>query len=129
MSQPRFAPITASLLARKGDAGPSAMGQRPAFAWLQERLHEATAVAPPPVASPPMPQAHVPAAEKPHRVMIALSNEEFEKLGIAAVKKGTTRHLIARQAIDLYFEQLHREFREECRCMAAAAPCGGCNRT
>lgn len=122
MSQPRFAPITSRLLARKGDAGPSAMGQRPAFAWLQERLRE-----PPP--APPPPAAEATHTEKPHRVMIALSNDEFEKLGIAAVKKNTTRHLIARQAIDLYFEQLNREFREECRCMATAAKCGGCDGT
>jgi hypothetical protein len=120
MSQARFAPITADLLARKGEAVPSAMTPKPALSWLKDRLVEAqqpTALAP----NPP-----VPPGEKPHRVMIALSPLEFETLGIAAVKKNTTRHLIAREALDFYFSELAREFHDQCRCVSNAASCGAC---
>jgi hypothetical protein len=120
MSQPRFAPITADLLARKGEASPSAMMPKLAFAWLKDRPEEA----PPPLALAPA--APIPPGEKPHRVMIALSALEYETLGIAAVKKNSTRHLIAREALDFYFGQLAREFHDECRCVSKAAACGGC---
>jgi hypothetical protein len=121
MSQPRFAPITASLLARKGEAAPSPM--KPPLAWL----HEAP---PPPMAIPepfdltePFPFAP---GEKPHRIMVALSQREYETLGIAAVKKNSTRHRIAREAMDAYFSQLAREFHDACRCVSDAARDGGC---
>ena len=109
----RFAPMTADLLARKGEAGPSAMALKPALAWLQDRLETAPPATPPP-------------AEKPHRIMVALSALEYETLGIAAVKKNTTRHLIAREALDFYFSQLAHEFHDQCRCVSNAASCGGC---
>ena len=111
----RFAPMTADLLARKGDAGPSALALKPALAWLKDRLE----------AAPPS-MAPAPHAEKPHRIMVALSNLEYETLGIAAVKKNTTRHLIAREALDFYFSQLAQEFHDQCRCVSNAASCGGC---
>jgi hypothetical protein len=114
----RFAPMTADLLARKGEARPSAMALKPALAWLQDRLEAA-----PPAMVPPEPAAP---AEKPHRIMVALSALEYETLGIAAVKKNTTRHLIAREALDFYFSQLAHEFHDQCRCVSKAASCGGC---
>jgi hypothetical protein len=123
MSQSRFAPITSDLLARKGTAGPSGLALKPALAWLQDRLDIA-----PPATAPAAPIPHPPAphAEKPHRIMVALSNVEYETLGIAAVKKNTTRHLIARDALDFYFNQLAHEFHDECRCVSKAASCGCC---
>jgi hypothetical protein len=116
MSQPRFAPITADLLARKGEPGPSAMALKPTLAWLQDRLG-------PPAMAPAAPSRP---SEKPHRIMVALSALEYETLGIAAVKKNTTRHLIAREALDFHFSQLAHEFHDQCRCISNAASCGGC---
>ncbi|HTQ14551.1 MAG TPA: hypothetical protein VMH86_11805 [Rhizomicrobium sp.] len=116
MSQPRFAPITASLLARKGEAAPAPAKQP--VAWLHEAaaVHEAGEMFP------------MPAGEKPHRIMVALSAREYETLGIAAVKKNTTRHRIAREAMDAYFAHLAREFNNACRCVSDAARDGGCCR-
>ncbi|HEX3675048.1 MAG TPA: hypothetical protein VHU87_12305 [Rhizomicrobium sp.] len=124
MSQPRFAPITADLLARKGAAVPSAVKQP--LAWLYE--------APPPPMPPPQhvepPPQHfaLEPGEKPHRIMVALSAREYETLGIAAAKKSTTRHQIARAAMDAYFGQLAQEFHDRCRCVSDAAREGGCCR-
>ena len=124
MSNPRFAPITSSLLARKGDATPS--GAKPALFWPRAGLS-----APPlpvvedarPASLPPVP----PDPAKPHRMMVTLSAGEFEKLGIAAVKKGVTRHQIVRSALDLHLERLKREY-GGCGCMAqpSQSQCGGC---
>jgi hypothetical protein len=107
----RFAPITADLLARKGEAAPSAQKQA---AWFAPAAR--------PIAAPPDP------VEKPHRIMVALSAREYETLGIAAVKKGTTRHQIARAAMDSYFAELAHEFHDRCRCVSDAAREGGCCR-
>jgi hypothetical protein len=123
MSQPRFAPITASLLARKGEASPSAPKQP--IAWLHEAPSAALSADAPRALLAERPPSEPP-QEKPHRVMIALSAREYETLGIAAVKKNTTRHQIARQAIDRYFGEIARELREDCRCMNSAA--AGCCR-
>ena len=118
MSQPRFAPITASLLARKGEAVPSA---KQPLAWLHE-------TPPPPFVAEIAEPFPVAPGEKPHRIMVALSAREYETLGIAAVKKNTTRHQIARHAMDAYFAQLAREFHDACRCVSDAAREGGCCR-
>jgi len=119
VSQPRFAPITASLLARKGEAAP--LSAKQPLAWLQD-----VAPARPMPPAPQMSHGMADPAEKPHRIMVALSNREYETLGIAAVKKGTTRHRIAREAMDHYFATLAREFHDRCACVSDAAREGGC---
>ena len=117
MSQTKFAPITSSLLARKGDAFPSAMAVKPSLFWARDE-------APPPIDRPvpaivpPGP----PQTAKPHRMLVALTASEFEKLGIAAVKKGVTRHQIVRTALDLHLERLKREY-GGCGCMAVGGSC------
>jgi hypothetical protein len=125
----RFAPITSHLLARKGDATPSAV-KAPLF-WAREPA------APPPEPHPePRPEPRFVAApremppapvsgEKPHRMMITLSPAEFERLGIAAVKKGQTRHQVLRMALDAHLDRIKREY-GACGCMAGAcnAACG-----
>ncbi len=121
MSNPRFAPITSSLLARKGDAMPS--GAKPSLFWTRD-------LPPPPplpVAAPEV--AHTaplppdpPDIAKPHRMMVTLTASEFEKLGIAAVKKGLTRQQVLRIGLDAHLERLKREY-GGCGCMAM----GGCD--
>jgi hypothetical protein len=120
VSTPRFAPITASLFARKGDAVPSAVAAKASLLWTREP--------PPPLAVGPAepPPPPPPPAERPHRIMLTLSAAEFEKLGIAAVKKGLTRHQILRSALDAHLERLKREY-GGCGCMAMGGPCrDGC---
>ncbi len=117
MSSSNFAPITSDLLARKGDAAPSGMMSKPALFWTREAPPPPPVVAPRPGAMPPEPPV------KPHKMMVVLTPCEYEKLGIAAVKKGVTRHQIVRTALDLHLDRLKREY-GGCGCMAMQD--GGC---
>ena len=118
----RFAPITSSLLARKGDATPSAVAAKPSLFWARE--------APPPPAMEPPRLAPLPPSPsdpaKPHRMIVTLTANEFERLGIAAVKKNLTRHQIVRAALDAHLDRLKREY-GGCGCMATGGSCSdGC---
>jgi hypothetical protein len=53
---------------------------------------------------------------------VLLTAAEYEKLGIAAVKKGLTRHQIVRTALDLHLERLQHEY-AGCACMVTGGPC------
>jgi hypothetical protein len=118
VSQIRFTPITSNLLARKGDAAPSAVAGKPSL--VQANGRAAAGEQSKRTLEPP------PDGAKSHRMMVTLSASEFEKLGIAAVKKGVTRHQVVRTALDLYLEQLRREF-GNCTCMTLDGPCmAGC---
>jgi hypothetical protein len=119
VSSMKFAAITASLLARKGDAAPSIVAPvapppRPA---LVPRDDESFASAPRPTDN----------SEKLRRVMVCITPQELERLDIAAIKKGSKRHDIVRSALDDYFRKLSAEFPHPCPCMegnaeAAARP-------
>src|SRR5690348_12046329 len=161
MSQ-RFSPITSDLLARKGEASPSAI--KPSLFWrrppladaprpqpsrdlraqettrdlrlaVAEPVRDLRTVAPEPELHPheidPMPADVVPPmppeGPRPHKMMVTLSHADYEKLGIAAVKKGVTRQQMLRVAVDLHIERLKREY-GGCGCMAmGAGNCGeGC---
>jgi hypothetical protein len=119
MSQPRFAPITAGLLARKGSAAPSSMtGFTPA-----------AAPPPQPVEPPPLPAEGQPFSEhdaQHKKMFVSLSHPEHERLAIAAVKTGLSRHQIIRDALDLYFEQLLADMGHECHCVAGTACVRSC---
>lgn len=154
MSQ-RFTPMTSDLLARKGEASPSAI--KPSLFWRRppvaepprpqqprdlrllpaEPPRDLRAVAPEPAVEPheidPVPANVVPPmvppeGPRPHKMMVTLSHADYEKLGIAAVKKGITRQQMLRVAVDLHIERLKREF-GGCGCMAmgGTGQCGeGC---
>lgn len=125
MSHARFAPITAGLLARKGNALPSAMASHhPAPVFVET---------PRPVAQPSVASAqdnhdqdtHPPHdPTRPKKLFISLSHREHERLAIAAVKTGLDRHQLVRDALEAYFEQLSRDMREGCACMSGAKTCG-----
>lgn len=106
-------PVTSSLLARKGDALPSGVASQPSFHWSEEKS------LPPLVSNDASGEAPAP---KPHRMVVTLSASDFEKLGIAAVKKNVTRHQIVRTALELHLERLKREFCD-CGCMAVNGTC------
>jgi hypothetical protein len=133
----KFAPITAGLLTRKGQAGPSILtGAKNPFAWHGEALN-----APPPSERPesgsviPMHEDMAPAKAPPRRtppapgakrkISLALSPQEHETLGIVAVKRGVTRNQVLREALDGYLERLADEFRTQCGCIASGCACTG----
>jgi hypothetical protein len=58
--------------------------------------------------------------KKQHRIVIVLTEEEHETLGILAVKKGFTRHQVLRKALDGYLEWLVDEYGTRCRCISTA---------
>jgi len=69
-----------------------------------------------------------PEGPRPHKMMVTLSHGDYEKLGIAAVKKGITRQQMLRVAVDLHIDRLKREY-GGCGCMAigGTGQCGeGC---
>jgi hypothetical protein len=136
MSQSKFAPVTANLLVRKGEAAPSpvAPSARP-VAWLAD-----TARPPGPEAleskfvfhqeEPHENSAHCAdgrdicgANEKPRRIVLNLTPHEYETLGLVAVKKNSTRHQLAQEAMDAYFEWLISEYGEACDCIVGGALC------
>jgi len=134
----KFASMTASLLARKGDAAPSlamlpvrpsafANGKPPVAPPMPRQLEETARPAP---AILPEADLHQPTAaphddcpEKLRRIMVIVTADEFEKLGIAAVKKEKSRHEIVRSALDAYFRQLAAELPRKCLCMADGPCC------
>ena len=61
--------------------------------------------------------------DKPRRLMVSLSTEEYEMLGLIGVKKNATRHQLLRIAFDEYLLQLVEEFGEECQCIANGGSC------
>ncbi len=122
MSSAKFASITASLLARKGEAAPSFV--------LPVVVPDLVAdMAPPRPAlvrrrdaqSSPSETSRLDTVEKPRRVMVAITQEELERLNIAAIKKGTTRHDIVRGALNDYFRKLSAELPRPCACMEGGA--------
>jgi hypothetical protein len=121
----RFAPITASLLARKGSAMPSAMVPPPVLPVYEppKPLHE--------MAQAPEPDHEAHAANDPSRakkLFIPLSHAEHERLAIAAVKTGLSRHQLVRDALEMYFEQLSADMGDDCACITGGFAAGCCRR-
>jgi hypothetical protein len=61
--------------------------------------------------------------DKPRRLMVSLTTEEYEMLGIIGVKKNVTRHQLLRIAFDEYLLQLVEEYGEGCQCIANGGSC------
>ena len=134
MSQSKFAPVTSSLLVRKGEAGPSrVLAAERAVTWLADAARrvetdasEHKFVYSPDESSHGMQHGdggHYGAGEKPRRIVLNLTPHEYETLGLVAVKKGSSRHRLAQEALDAYFEWLVAEYGEACTCIAGGALC------
>lgn len=109
MNSAKFAAITASLLARKGDAAPSVIAPvaappRPTLVARDDQ----------PLSSEPRQPDK---ADKLRRIVVSITQEELERLCIAAIKKGANRHDIVRGALNDYFRKLSAEFPYPCACM------------
>jgi hypothetical protein len=57
---------------------------------------------------------------------VSLSDAEYERFGLAAVKRGVTRHQVLREALNNYVEQLMQEYGASCTCIGARANGTGC---
>ncbi len=139
MSYAKFAPITAGLLARKGEAAPSFGTKRP-VAWASDLPAPREPARDVPVSfatgsefapvektsseSPAHVSKAVPVGEKPRRVVVSLSPCEFERLGIAAVKKGLSRHDLVRDTVNAYLARLAIEM-NCCACLDDGSQCAG----
>ena len=131
MDDSKFAPVTANLLVRKGDAAPSAINEKNPKAASRSRskekkgalslTHDNVVV----MNGFRVPEgifnrtATLQAPKKPHKIMVALSDEQHETLGLIAAKKGFTRHQIVRNALEGYFEWLADEYGRICRCISS----------
>lgn len=137
--------MTASLLARKGDAAPSleTLPSRPSVfdetksavpqaaditaPRIQMRPQHARPAAPVRPAPPPspMPSKKTPDEheDKPRRIMITMSAEDYERLSIAAIKKDASRHAVVHLALENYFHQLAAELPRRCACMTNGPCC------
>jgi hypothetical protein len=51
------------------------------------------------------------------KLFIPLSHREHERLAIAAVKTGLSRHQLVRDALEMYFEQLSADMGDDCACI------------
>jgi len=150
MSGGKFASLTAGLLVRKGEAAPSLVAPGPERPFGRSAEGgEPSASVPPREDSPermPVPEwqelsprivapervfaqpvreiaLHSDHPDKPRRLMVSLSTEEYEMLGLIGVKKNATRHQLLRIAFDEYLLQLVEEFGEGCHCIANGGSC------
>lgn len=144
IDETKFGRLTADLLVRKGDAEPSDI--RRARKRKNEPASLETVIAPAAQQAAAQPPAYQTAdvtsvpgenndlllpygvfehtitqgsPKKQHRIMIVLTEEEHETLGILAVKKGFTRHQVLRKALDGYLEWLVDEYGTRCRCISS----------
>jgi hypothetical protein len=104
MSAAKFASITAGLLARKGEAQPWAQedGKIP-LAWRSEP--RAAGAAPPP--PPP----------KEKSCSVRMSVQDYERLGILAVKSAMTRQQLLKDALAQFLDGKARDY--ACACLGA----------
>jgi hypothetical protein len=146
MTQSKFASITASLLARKGEARPWIdPPPKKSIAWEDG---EGLPLAAEPIAPPPFVEvkpASVQAAPKPcdepefsdlsapeprpydperiKKCTIRMSFIDYERLGIIAVKKNVTRQHLLHEALERCFAMAAEEYRQDCACVGNRVSC------
>ena len=109
MSSARFASITSSLLARKGEAQPWSPGTaEPEKLSLPWRQHAPEAAAAPPPPRPPV---------KEKSCSIRMSAHDFERLGILAIKTGASRQQLLKDALSEFLASRADDY--GCYCLGA----------
>jgi len=63
-------------------------------------------------------------ADKLRRILVSITQEQRQRLGIAAIKKQISRNEIVREALSDYVRKLSAEFRPRCACMQAGPNAG-----
>jgi len=105
MSSAKFASITSSLLARKGEAQP----------WRQEPIAEMPAFRPEPAPLVAAPPPSPPAKDK--SCAVRMSAHDYERLGILAVKSNSSRQQLLKDALAAFLETRARQL--SCACLGA----------
>jgi hypothetical protein len=127
MSAAKFASITGALLARKGEAGPSADGRAGAGRWLAQP-DAATAVTLPPSApkpKAPAPQASfVPDAAASVKIALRLSEAQHFRMRVAAAQMQVTRQALLSAALDHYLATVCAAETPGCHCLTSGQGCG-----
>jgi hypothetical protein len=102
----KFASITSSLLARKGEAQPwhAAEPEKLSLPWRQHVLDVAMPPPPPP-----------PAKEK--SCSVRMSAHDFERLGILSIKTGVTRQQLLKDALSEFLASRADDY--GCYCLGA----------
>ena len=125
MSSGKFASVTASLLARKGEGQPWTQGgmqggmqgaapepARMPPAWRNEMRSEVRSeIRVAPAAPPPPPPV------KDKSCAVRMSLHDFERLGILAVKTGVTRQQLLKDALAQFLAAKAQDF--GCACLGA----------
>lgn len=121
MNSAKFASITPDLVVRKGEARP----------WPQtDPVVRASSRVMPPPADDLDPLETDDIVQDPHapvpqdgirRCSFRLTPCEYERLGIIAVKRNTSRQQVLRQALEEYLAAIELEFGGECRCLGGGS--------
>jgi hypothetical protein len=105
MTNAKFAAVTSGLLARKGEARPWAEPDRVQSSW-----------------KPAAPGAQKAVPAKIKKSTVRMSIDDFERLGIIAVKKGTTRQHLLQEALERLLVEESRRYGAQCACLRAGKP-------
>lgn len=65
--------------------------------------------------------------EKPRRLFVNLSPDEYERLGIVAVKRDSSRHQLLRDALDAFLKKAAKEYKDGCLCLSGEGCKGSCS--
>jgi hypothetical protein len=142
----KFAQITAGILARKGEAVPSLTdgeavaflpekpqpAEQPHFGWAADLrdafVADITSGKPLPKKIPAKktlrPRAKAAGDPGTRKLFLKVSARDNERLEIAAVKLGSTRNELLKNAILSYLDELTRRFENRCGCIAGTIEAG-----
>ena len=101
----KFASITSGLLARKGEAQPWSQENAPPPVWRSEPVVQLSSAPPPPPLA------------KDRSGSVRMSAQDFERLGILAVKRGVTRQQLMKDALAQMLASQAKIF--ACACMGS----------
>ena len=130
MSGSKFASITSSLLARKGEAEPWHEPLRKDLPWQRGEAGQSGDWPSPAPGDDPQPARAAPKTATRARkkttddsrdktCAVRMTHYDYERLGIMAVKKGTSRQRLMQQALEEFFGRMARDYANECACISA----------
>lgn len=126
MSNRKFAAMTGSLLARKGEASPSSEPYFVVPSIMREVTRDvARDVRQAPVEMPPqMEAAPARSAEASHKIAMRLSEAQHLRLRVAAAQMQVTRQTLLAAALDHYLATVCASGRPDCACLRGEGGCG-----